>query len=64
MAKRKRRPRGSYRFAILTKRGKRVNVRSKTPHLVRSAAYQFARTRGWRVSSRATPQGVSVIRVG
>lgn len=57
-------PKPKYRFGQLTKRGRRINVRTSDPERVRGAAYSFAKTRGWRISAHMTPQGLSVTRVG
>jgi hypothetical protein len=55
--------RNKYRFKTLTKRGRRINVRTKKPQLVRAAAYNFARYHDFLVSANATPQGVTITRI-
>ena len=55
--------RSKYRFNTLTKRGKRINMRTRKPEKVRAAAYQYALYHGWRISAHMTPQGVTLTRV-
>jgi hypothetical protein len=63
MPKRKVGSRASYRFSDLTKPGKRINLRTKRPIRARNAAYMYARSHGWQITTRLTPQGVSCMRV-
>jgi len=56
-------PRTVYRFATLNKRGKRINMRTKKVTRVRNAAFQYANFHDFRITTRVTPQGVSVTRI-
>ena len=56
-------PRTVYRFATLNKRGKRINMRTKKVGRVRNAAFQYAQFHDFRITTKVTPQGVSVTRI-
>jgi hypothetical protein len=43
--------------------GRRRNVKTKTPVKAQNAAYMFAAARKWRITTRRTPFGLTVMRI-